>query len=68
MKTNKELEAEANYFAMCLLMPEDLVRREVANMEIDLADNNFLKELSKKFAVPETAMAVRLSQLRIFKP
>lgn len=64
----EELESEANYFAMCLLMPEDMVREEVKKMQVDLGSNDFIKDLAKKFEVPVTAMAIRLSQLRIFKP
>lgn len=62
-----ELEKEANYFAMCLLMPEKLVRQEVEKRKpISLTDDKFLLDMAKTFDVPISAMAVRLAQLKIF--
>lgn len=63
MKHDKTLEAEANYFAMCLLMPSHLVKKEVA--KVQLTDDEAIKTLAKKFDVSITAMAIRLSQLKI---
>jgi Zn-dependent peptidase ImmA (M78 family) len=36
MKTVSNEDKEANWFAVCLLMPEQLVRQEVANWDIRL--------------------------------
>ena len=46
-------EKEANYFAMCLLMPEELVRKEVKRMggNIDIGDDKTMKKLADKFGV-----------------
>ena len=60
-------EREANYFAMCLLMPEKFVREEIAKMggSIDLADDKQIRILANKFQVSIAMMTVRLGQLAI---
>ena len=63
----KWMEDEANYFALCLLMPEKLVREEVAKVEWDLASDDALKYMARTFGVSLTAMAVRLCDLDILK-
>lgn len=63
------IEREANYFAMCLLMPENLVRQEVQKLarskrhSIDICDDQWVKELAKQFRVPITLMAIRIGQV-----
>lgn len=57
-------DREANYFAMCLLMPEAFVRREVAALGgVDLSDDKVLRALARKFQVSLGMMALRLGQL-----
>lgn len=57
-------EQEANLFAMELLMPERFVRDEVNKLGgIDLADDEAMKGIAKKFRVNITLMAVRIGQL-----
>lgn len=57
-------EREANYFAMCLLVPEEFLRTEVKKMGgIDLCDDYALEKLAKKFKVSRTVMAVRIEQV-----
>ena len=57
-------EREANYFAMCLLMPEQFVRDEIAKMDgLDLVDDRQLEKLAKKFKVSMGMMAMRLEQV-----
>ena len=52
MSTEKQ-DHEANLFAMCLLMPEKLVRAEVARMGgVDLCDDEPLKRLPISSALP----------------
>jgi len=65
MINDKNLEAEANYFAMCLLMPEHLVKQEVEKIKLDLTSDEALKKLAKIFDVSQTAMALRLAQLKL---
>ena len=57
-------EAEANHFAMCLLMPREFVVREVQAMGgIDVGDDQAIAALARKFGVQQTVMAMRLGQL-----
>jgi Zn-dependent peptidase ImmA (M78 family) len=56
-------EQEANAFAAYLLMPENLVRAEISNMEFDLSSEESIKELAKKFDVSTTAMSYRIANL-----
>lgn len=72
---NKTLEAqkakrlerqdrEANEFAMALLMPEGLLRREVQRIGgLDLCDDDAVKKLARMFGVPQALLAIRLGQL-----
>lgn len=56
-------EAEANYFAMLLLMPDALLEQEIRAVGgIDIAgeDDKQLKLLAKKFKVSHMVMATRL--------
>lgn len=59
----KDYETEANSFAAAILMPEDLIRKELENIKIDLGSEQGLKELAKKFDVSSTAMYFRLTNL-----
>ena len=64
-KVSQEDE-EANYFAMCLLMPADFVEAEIKKCGlIDLTDERSpgLKKLARKFGVSEALMTIRLGQL-----
>lgn len=56
-------EAEANYFAMCLLLPKELVLEYVAANPLDLADDQALRSFARKFGVTETLAAKRLSNM-----
>lgn len=59
MKNKKE--AEANYFAMMLLMPDFLLEKEIARLGgISIDDDEKLKSLSKTFQVPMITVALRL--------
>lgn len=58
------MDAEANEFALALLMPEHLLRADIARMGgIDLAEDGPIEKLAKRYQVPLAAMALRLSQL-----
>jgi Zn-dependent peptidase ImmA (M78 family) len=64
---NEEQEREANYFAMCLLMPHTLVDEWMAKYgPLDFTDDEVLKKFSKAFNVPAVAAAVRLRELGYF--
>jgi Zn-dependent peptidase ImmA (M78 family) len=57
------MEKEANLFASIILMPTDLVRKEVDKIQIDLSSGQAINDLAKIFEVSATAMSVRLSNL-----
>jgi Zn-dependent peptidase ImmA (M78 family) len=59
---NQKMEHEANLFASVILMPPDLLRKEVEKVQIDLGSGQAINELAKIFEVSPTAMSVRLSQ------
>lgn len=62
-------EAEANQFAMELLMPTQFVRDEVAKLKGgDIADDKFIKLLAAKFQVPVGIMGIRLGQVMMDRP
>jgi Zn-dependent peptidase ImmA (M78 family) len=57
-------EAEANAFAMELLMPTDFLLRDLKQMGgIDLADDVQVGKLAKKYRVAVSLMAIRIGQL-----
>ena len=64
-KREEDQEAEANLFAMCLLMPRDFVIAEVRKMGgVDLLEDKQVGELAKKFGVSVALMTARLLQLQ----
>lgn len=72
VKTQRELQMdrEANYFAVCLLMPADMLKRDVATMYpdgLDLVDGKEIKTLAKRYQVSVTLMTARLMELGVFK-
>ncbi len=58
-----DIEREADLFAMCLLMPTDMVRTYMEGKSLDLTDDSTLNALAKKFAVTATLAAKRLADL-----
>lgn len=62
---NEQYEMEANAFAAAILMPEDLIRKEVESIEIDLGDEQAIKFLARTFDVSTTAMYFRLLNLKL---
>lgn len=60
------MEQEANAFASIILMPTDLVKEQVAVIEMDLGSEEAIKELAKRFDVSMTAMSLRISGLGLF--
>lgn len=63
--SDEQEEAEANEFAMHLLIPTNLLLAELKKIKgIDLGgDGNEVKLLANKFKVPVAAMAVRIGQV-----
>jgi Zn-dependent peptidase ImmA (M78 family) len=65
-KGDQASEVQANQFAAGLLMPEELVRAEVG--DIDHITEIDVKRLAKKFEVSERAMTFRLISLELLEP
>jgi Zn-dependent peptidase ImmA (M78 family) len=63
--TSKEekIEQEANYFAANILMPENLIKKEISNLDCDLHDDITISSLAHKFEVSSSAMTFRLINL-----
>jgi len=57
-------EREANYFAMCLLIPEQMIKEDCKNLVIMLHGNQ-IKELAERYQVSELLMTLRLQELGI---
>lgn len=66
--TSKEekIEKEANFFAANILMPENLVRKEILELSCDLHDDDVIASLASKFEVSSSAMTFRLINLGLF--
>jgi Zn-dependent peptidase ImmA (M78 family) len=60
-------EAEANYSAMCLLMPEEFVRRDLNDLGPICWDHPHLKNLIDKYKVEFSLFFIRLGQLGYMK-
>lgn len=59
-----EAEKEANFFAASLLMPKEFLKTDLANEDtIDLFDDVFLRDLSRKYGVSTQALVNRLKNL-----
>ena len=57
-------EIEANNFAAELLMPQELLEKELSKGRIDLDDGESLEKLAKRFGVSVQALMIRLTALR----
>lgn len=76
----QEQDTEANYFAIELIMEENLFRRETDYLlrsplrhdnyrgAIDLIDDPVVGQLAKKFLVSEQMVVIRLCMLGYFAP
>jgi Zn-dependent peptidase ImmA (M78 family) len=58
-------EREANLFASALLMPEDLVRSQA--LDLDLEEEGDVAFLARMFSVSDQAMFIRLQQLGLMR-
>ena len=60
-------EREANAFAAALLMPKDLLVKEIKKLSFDLGgDDDMISELAQIFNVSTQAMAYRMANLGLF--
>jgi Zn-dependent peptidase ImmA (M78 family) len=60
-----EAEQEANFFAASLLMPKEFIDRDLVGEDyVDISDDDdFLRNLSRKYGVSAQALAIRLKAL-----
>lgn len=57
-------EAEASYFARCLLMPKNLILEEINTMpKFSLLDDLQVHILAKRFQVNDSMMAYRIGEI-----
>lgn len=56
----KDKEQEANYFALCLLMPEEFIAEYLSQHHVDMADDKAVTQMARAFQVPASVMALRL--------
>lgn len=61
----KNQEIEANAFAASLLMPEKIIREQLAQQPIDAFDDGSMKQLAAQFGVSVRAMTIRLTKLQL---
>lgn len=66
--TMSDQDREANYFAMCLLVPEPLLRKWVEKLKregsfLDLCDDKSMLKLARVFQVSITIISMRLAQV-----
>ena len=59
------LEREANAFAAALLMPAEMVRLAIAELGVDVADDDALENLARRFQVSRQAMTFRVANLSL---
>lgn len=59
-------EVEANRFGAALLMPKELLQKEIRHGDLDLDDDEAIRFLAKQFWVSPMAIASRLLRLGIF--
>jgi len=65
MNDEQIMDAEANAFAMELLMPADWLRADIAKLGgMDIEDDAKLNRLAKKYRVSPQVMAFRIGELR----
>lgn len=56
-------EMEANAFAGALLMPERMLRADLAGRYIDAFDDSAVRDLARKYAVSAQALTIRLTRV-----
>lgn len=60
----KNQEREANLFAMCLLMPKELIDSDLFGQPpFDLFEDKRINQLARRYNVTEQMMTIRLKQL-----
>lgn len=60
---NRWMEDEANVFALCLLMPRDMIIEDLKE-PIDLTDDSRIKAICKKYDVSVAMLIARMKLLK----
>lgn len=60
-----EIEQDANVFALLLLMPKEMIESDLKSTQFDLADDEPLKSICKKYQVTMTAFTYRIQLLKL---
>ena len=62
--TKDEMDAEANYFARCLLMPREFLLRDLRALDgFSLTEDDDIKRLAKKYGVSMGMLAIRIHEV-----
>ncbi len=61
-------EIQANRFAAALLMPEQFIRSDMKKTPLDMADEDTLALMAKRYGVSQHALAIRLVNLGYLHP
>lgn len=56
-------EIEANSFAAALLMPEEFLKSDVAGRRMDIADEQAVRALARRYEISPQALTIRLLEL-----
>ncbi len=60
--TDRDIEKEANIFAVCLLIPRDMILKDLQK-PIDLTSDDWINMVCKKYQVTPAMVAFRLAIL-----
>lgn len=61
---DRDVEREANIFAFCILMPREMILKDL-EQPIDLGSDDWVKMMCKKYHVTPTALMFRLRLLKL---
>ena len=59
----QDADAEATQFAMELMMPEECLRADLAEMSIDIDDIKSVHKIAMRYKVSDQVMALRIGQI-----
>lgn len=63
----EEMETEANYFAMCLLLPEDMVREDVERLRGEVDVGEMIEKIAERYRVEAHIVTLRLVELKLLR-
>lgn len=67
MRSRQDEESEANMFAMELIMPEEMLKRDVEGLKaIEQDPEKIINILAERYKVTKMVMTIRLTKLGYF--